>query len=250
MAKYRTLVLALALVLTLTAPSLAQFDLTIQLTYGGTNYSSLLEGGIKAQVSEWSGMALGTYTYNDLLFTALYQNANRINMQVVGANEANQSQHGRSLVNVGAHYRFLEEKPMTIYGGLGYELLWLNLKHQGIRDNRPLSLFGHGFSGQAVVKFELTEKFTADATLTAAPWLKWEYTEQSHPEKPIGGSAYNYQLGLAYDLSEEYAVRLGVFGGSYGVDKFKFRTTDSVTIDLEATKAGYSGVSVGVTWHF
>lgn len=246
MAKAWTLVLTLTLALTMTVPSLAQFDLTTQLSYGGTGYGAMLDKDTKGSVSEWSAIALGTYTHQDLLFNAFYQSANRLSMQVGEGEDEVQSQHGRSTLHFGAAYQFLEETGMKVYGGLGYSLMWLNLRHPEIRGGEPISYAGQGFAGQAVVQFELAERFTADALITAAPWFRWEYTQSNKSIKQIDGSAYSYQLGLEYDISEQYAARLGIQGGSYKIDEFEYAVSD----DVGPTRAGYSGVTVGVTWHF
>ncbi|NLM54908.1 MAG: hypothetical protein GX195_08250 [Firmicutes bacterium] len=243
MARTWIAVLTAALVLSLAAPGLAQFDVKAQLTYGGTSYSSLLDKETKGSVSEWSVLALGTYSHQDLLFNVLYQNANRLNMTVNEVEE--KSTHGRSFANLGASYRFLQETGMEVYGGLGYSLMWLNLKHSAVRDNAQVGLAGRGFSGQAAVRFTLAENFSADAYFTAAPWLKWEYTQGNKSIKQIDGSAYHYQLGLEYDVTAQYSVRLGVQGGSYSVGEFKYDVDE-----LGPTSAGYSGVTVGVTVHF
>lgn len=245
MAKSRVLLLTLALILTLSAPSLAQFDLKTQLTYGGTNYSYLLKEEQSGNTTEWSIMALGTYTYQDLLFNVSYQHGKELNMKV-GPDADETAQHQRSHLQLGANYHFLEETGMDVYGGLGYSLMWLNMQHPEIRNGNAVSFAGHGFAAQAVVQFELADKFTADAFLTAAPWFKWRYTEASNSTEQIGGSVYNYQLGLEYEVAPEYSVRLGIFGGSYRIDDFTFLQTEKIG----PTRAGNSGVTVGVTWHF
>lgn len=252
MAKSRVLLLTLALILTLSAPSLAQFDLKTQLTYGGTNYSDLLKEDQSGNTTEWSIMALGTYTYQDLLFNVSYQHGKELNMKVGPDDDATAYQHQRSHLQLGANYHFLEETGMDVYGGLGYSLMWLNMQHPKIRVGNAVSFAGHGFAAQAVVQFELADKFTADAFLTAAPWFVWRYTEASKENattdstEQIGGSVYNYQLGLEYEVAPEYSVRLGIFGGSYRIDDFKFLQTQ----EIGPTRAGNSGVTVGVTWHF
>lgn len=249
-------VLAAVLVLTFAAVGSAQLDVKTQLGYGGTNYGKILDAQ-NAKTTEWSAVLLGTYTHEDLLFNASFTSSSRLNMSVTAAGEEEPAEdgqpgsHRRSNLQFGGNYLFLQDTGLKLYGGLGYSLTWLSLKDENIRGGDLLSLDGQGFVGQAIAQFDLGEKFTVDAYLSAAPWYNWEYTQGKHSTKSIPGSHYYYQLGFEYLFAEEYSIRLGVQGGSYSIDKFRYSSSEpDETIELDKTSAGYSGVTVGVTWHF
>lgn len=244
MAKHWIVVLAAVLVLTCATTSFAQINVKAQLAYGGLDYRSTIESK-SANISEWSVLLHGTYTHDDLLFNALYNSGNRLSMSV-GENEPNEpNNHSRSTLQFGGNYLLLQDTGLKVYGGLGYGLTWINVKHPQLRDGDRFSLAGKGFAGQAVVKFDLGDKFGADAFISASPWFQWEYTQGTTSEKSIGGSAYHYQLGFEYELTPEYSVRLGLHGGSNGVNAFEYDEQE-----LDKTSSGYTGVTVGMSWNF
>lgn len=249
-------VLTAVLVLSLAAVGSAQIDVKTQLGYGGTSYGKILDAK-NAKTTEWSAVALGTYAHDDLLFSASFTSSNSLNVSVTADGEEEPQEnsqkgiHRRSNLQFGANYLFLKDTGLKLYGGLGYSMTWVTLKDQDLRDNTQLSLGGKGFAGQAIAQFTLGDKFTADAYLSAAPWYSWEYTEKDDSRKNIGGSHYHYQLGFEYLFAEDYSIRLGMQGGAYSLDKFRFSSSEpEETIELPETSSSYSGVIVGVTWHF
>lgn len=202
----------------------------VQIGYGSTTYSKVLgEDGIKA--TEWLSNVGVEYTNKELLLTGSYQGA-------LGLQDVN---IGRHLAQVGANYRFLEDGPLKVYGGLGYQLLSTRFNLPEYEDGEKFSLTGHGFSAQAVVGIDIIPEFRASATLSLAPWMNWAYSSGGNSTSNINSSsAFNSKLDLVYDFSEEFGVQLSVSGGTYSVPEFT----------KGETRASYSAINLGVTRNF
>lgn len=215
-------------------PVSAQLNVRTQLGYGISN-SSILGTEID-QVAEWSTLVTTTYSYEDLLFGAMYH----------GAHGLKESRLGRSTMQLSANYQAVNEEALRVYGGLGYQLLGVRIKHPDVENNDNLKFSGRGFVGQAVVEIDIAENFRAQATITGTPWFKWDYSQGGITDSNIDkGSSFNYQVDMAYDFNPEYGIQLGLMGGSYGIPKFEFQHNP-----MEQTNGSFTGISAGVVWRF
>ena len=214
-------------------PQAASAELTagVNLGYGRTNYPQLL-GEKNISNSEWSSGLWARYHHDDLLFTGLYQTS-------LGLQGFSGSRH---LGHVGVSYRFLEEDVLTVYGGLGYQLVSNRFELPAV-DNDRHRLTGHGFAGQVVVDIALTEEFRTTAMIMANLWTKWGHTSGGTTDSNIdSGNAFIYKLELVYDFSEEFGAQFSVLGNTYSVPAF-------APYDGQ-TKSSSTSINLGVTRRF
>lgn len=219
-------------------PHVASAELVagVHLGYGRTNYSQVL-GQKGVTNTEWSTGLSAKYDHNDLLFTALYQTS-------LGLKDFDTSRH---LGHVGVSYRFLEEDVLTVYGGLGYQLVSTRFETPQVDDGERHNLLGHGFAGQVVVNIDVSEEFKTTAMIAANPWTRWSHTyNNKNTEANIdSGNAFIYRLEVMYDFSEELGAHLSVLGNTYSVPSF---SRDG--LPNGETKSSSTSVNLGVTRRF
>lgn len=214
----------------------AQLAAGVQLSYGWTNFSSILSNDEGAESSGVLNGVWAHYDHDDLRFTGAYQGTFGFGNDAIR----------RHLGQIAASYRVLEEGPMQVFAGLGYHFITTNFK--GSLGNQPkdFSLSGHGFAGQVNVDIELTPQLRASAVLTASPWVKWSFNLDKDATIDTR-SSFNAKLDLTYQLSDQLSVQVGLLGGGYRVPKF---TSSSGDETLGTTKGSFSALSVGVTQRF
>ena len=207
----------------------------VQAGYGSTNYGKILGlNGLKG--TEWLANIWVDYQHEDLLFNGSYQ----------GALGLRDTDIGRHLAQVGANYRFFEDGPLQVYGGLGYHLISTRFEVPGYVDGDKFTLTGHGFSGQAVVDIEISPEFRTSATLALTPWVNWSFSHKGVTDSNIDShSSFTAKLDLFYDFSEEFGLHLGISGGNYKVPEFS--TKDGKQGETQAT---YSAINLGITRSF
>jgi hypothetical protein len=207
----------------------------VHLGYGRTNYSQVL-GHKNITNSEWSSGLWASYDQEDLLFTGVYQAS-------LGLQDFAASRH---LAHVGVSYRFLEEDLLTVYGGLGYQLVSTRLETPQVDAGQLHSFTGHGFAGQVVVDIAITEDFRTTALVAANPWTSWSHTSNKVTDANIdSGNAFIYRLGLNYDFSEDLGAQLSVLGNTYSIPTFSRND-----LPLEETRSSSVSVNLGVTRRF
>lgn len=216
------------------APSHASAELLagVQVGYGSTNYGKILDqSGLRA--TEWLSNLSVDWRHDDLLFTGSYQ----------GALALKDTDISRHQAQVGVSYRFLQDGPLQIYGGLGYQLLTSSFKLDNYAGGEKFSLTGHGFAGQAVVDIEIAPELRANATLALVPWGNWSHSQAKHTVgSDYSGSIFTGKLNLLYDFSEEFGLQLSITGGSFQTPEF-----DN---DKGKTSATFSAINLGVTRQF
>lgn len=231
----RFLKLAVLIVLTISLfglahPASAELTGRVQLGYGNASYE--IFGGEAFEAQDWSGRFSASYTFEDLLFTGLFQYSRSLK-------ETNIS---RNVGQAAANYLFLEQEILRVYGGLGYQFTYNSFEHPAIADGAATAISGRNFVGQAVVQIAIDEKFHTTATVTGSPWLKWTFHQGGLTNSNIDqGPSFTYQLDLSYDFSDDLGVQLGLLGGTFKVPAFA---------DHEVSKAGYAGIHLGVTKTF
>jgi hypothetical protein len=207
----------------------------VHLGYGRTNYSQVL-GDKNVSSTEWSSGLWASYNHEDLLFTGVYQAS-------LGLKEFDASRH---LGHVGVSYRFLEEDMLTVYGGLGYQLVSARFETPQVDAGQRHSLTGHGFAGQVVVDIAITDEFRTTAMVAANPWTRWSHTFNKNTDSNIdSGNAFIYRLELNYDFSTEFGAHLSVLGNTYSVPAFS-RNQETIG----ETKSSSASINLGVTRHF
>lgn len=214
----------------------AQLLAGVNLGYGTTNFSELY-GDDGPTYTQWSAGVWADFRYDDLLFTGLYQSSLAI---------PNDVDIGRHLAQVGANYRFFEDGPLRVYGGLGYQLVSTRFKTEQVEEGDESRLLGHGFAGQVVVDIAITEDISTTATITGNPWMNWSHKQEGTTTESLqSGSSFTAKLDVVYDFSEEFGVHLGAIGGTYGVPEFKVDETKK-----GKTSSVYASVNLGVTHRF
>lgn len=222
-------ILALSL-LGLTQPVSAELTARAQLGYGTASYEQVL-GSESIEATDWSGRFSVSFAYEDLLFTGLYQYSHSLQEKNIS----------RNLGQIGANYLFLEQEILRVYGGLGYQYLYNRFDHPSVEGGVPTSLSGRGFVGQAVVQIAIDDSIHTTATVTGSPWLKWTFHQDLTTDSIDPGPSFTYQLDLSYDFSDDLGLQLGLLGGTFKVPAFD---------EKGATKAGYTGIHLGVTKQF
>lgn len=213
----------------MTVPASAQLLAGAQLGYGKVNLKEILGDQKGLQTNQWSTTAWAHYDHEDLRFTGLYQ----------GSTAFSQSQANQHLAQAAANFRFMEEGPMQIYGGLGYQFLSTSLPHP--TQEGKFSFTGHGFVGQVILDLEILPELRSIISVTTNPWMTWTYGKGGSTQS-VGRSSttFNAKLDLFYDLNEELGVQVGLSAGSYKVPEFAGGET----------RGAYSALNVGVTHRF
>lgn len=232
----------LSLVLVFTASLLlpvmvsAEVSAGIQVGYGNQSYGSVLGSKVEKN-SEWTATLWGNIKHEDLLFTGLYQGG--LGLKGVKIN--------RNVAQVAANYRILDEDIFQIYGGLAYQYLNNSFENEQIEGKVPSSLTGHGFAGQVIVDFAITEEIQATANITGSPWNKWSFSQSGITDKNLpSGSIFSYKFDVVYEFDNRLGVQLGISGGSYSAPAFSNKSFP----DKGKTSASYRGISLGVTQRF
>jgi hypothetical protein len=213
----------------------AELTAGVQLGYGATTYSEIL-GDKSLKATEWSDRLWVNLAKDDLLFTLLYQGAHSLKGQGVN----------RTVAQVGANYLFLNEAALQVYGGLGYQFLNARVENANVEDAQKSTFTGHGFVGQVVLAIPVSEQVRTTATITGNPWMKWSFNQGDVTDHNLKmAPSFVYQLDLTYDFSEDLGAHLGLLGGSFKVPEFTFSGKAK-----GATKASFTGISLGVTHRF
>lgn len=207
----------------------------VHLGYGRTNYPQVL-GQNNVTNAEWSNGLWASYNHEDLLFTGVYQAS-------LGLQDFDSSRH---LAHLGVSYRLLVEDMLSVYGGLGYQLVSTRLETLQVDSGERHSLTGHGFAGQVVVDIALSDQLRTTAMVAANPWTQWSHTSSNISNANIeSGNAFIYRLGLDYDFSEEFGAHVSVLGNTYSVPAFSHNDET-----IGRTKSSSASVNLGITRRF
>lgn len=210
-------------------PASAQLLAGAQLGYGKVNLKEILGDKKGLQTNQWSTTAWAQYDHEDLRFTGMYQ----------GSTAFSKSQVNQHLAQAAANYRFLEEGPMQIYGGLGYQFLSTSLPHP--TQDGQFSFTGHGFVAQVIVDLEVLPELRSIISVTTNPWMSWTYGKGGSTQAlERASTTFSAKFDLFYDLNEELGVQVGLSAGSYKVPEFAGGET----------RGTYSALNVGVTHRF
>lgn len=224
-----TTLMVIACFLFLTLEANAKITGGVGLSYGTANHKYL---GVDLDSNkQWSSGLWANLTHEDLLITSLYQ-------RIVALGD---SKIETDLMQIAANYRFYNEEFMQIYGGLGYQLFNTKIKHSAL-DDHLFSLTGHGFVGQVIMDIIITENLHAVTKITGNPWQSWFFSQDGYGTSNIDKSpAFSYGLGLHYDLVGDFAIDLGLLGGSYKVSSFD---------DKGESRNSHTGITLSISRKF
>ncbi len=240
------------LILLLTAvPAAAQFHAHVQLGLGSTAYDDFFGTG-QVKSSDWLTVVSGTFVpADDLLVAVTHSGARARTLTLAGTDHDLGSSdtatrgftQGALLVNA------FQGSDVTVYGGLGYQLTRAKVSHSAIQNGGATlqqSLNGYGFMGQVLVDIDVMEDVLVQASVTGTPWYTYKYTRGNSSEDGLRGSAYTYQVGVSYEVTDGIGIRAGYMGGNVRIPPFEFHNGE----DIPVTRGRYSSITGGVTLTF
>lgn len=247
----KTLTIAFLLLLLTAFPAAAQFNAHVQLGLGATTYDNFFGVG-QVKSSDWLTVVSGTFVPADDLLVAVTHSGGRARTlthagtdhDLGGGDTASRGfTQGALLVDV------FRDSEVTVYGGLGYQLTRAEVSHSAIQNGGAKlqqSLNGYGFMGQVLVDIDIMEDVLVQASVTGTPWYTYKYTRGNSSEDGLRGSAYTYQVGISYEVTEGIGIRAGYMGGNVRIPPFEFRNDE----DIPVTRGRYSAITGGVSLTF